>query len=215
MITAVVFDIGETLVDDTREWGAWAAWLGVPPHTLSALVGAVTAVGRDNADALRLIRPGLDVAAERAAREAAGCGEQISESDLYPDVRPTLSELRARGLWVGAAGNQTVRAGELLRNLNLPVDAVATSGDWSVAKPDPRFYSQVSTWAQRLPHQILYVGDHLDNDVLAAQAAGLRTALIRRGPWGYLWSDERETAARADWRINDLLELPDLLTPVL
>lgn len=53
---AVVFDVGETLVDDTREWPAWADWLSVPPHTLSALVGAVVAQGLDNSEALRLIR---------------------------------------------------------------------------------------------------------------------------------------------------------------
>ncbi len=30
MINAVVFDVGETLVDETREYGTWADWLGVP-----------------------------------------------------------------------------------------------------------------------------------------------------------------------------------------
>lgn len=27
-VRAVVFDIGETLLDDTREFGAWAGWIG-------------------------------------------------------------------------------------------------------------------------------------------------------------------------------------------
>lgn len=40
-----MFDIGETLVRDDRYWASWADWLGVPRHTLSALVGAVTAQG--------------------------------------------------------------------------------------------------------------------------------------------------------------------------
>lgn len=29
MVTAVVFDVGETLLDDSREWAAWADWIGV------------------------------------------------------------------------------------------------------------------------------------------------------------------------------------------
>jgi FMN phosphatase YigB (HAD superfamily) len=29
VIDAVVFDVGETLVDETREYGTWADWLGV------------------------------------------------------------------------------------------------------------------------------------------------------------------------------------------
>lgn len=90
-IRAVAFDIGETLVRDDRYWAAWADWLDVPRHTLSALVGAVVAQGRDNADAVRLLRPGTDIRAERAAMEAAGSGEQLDESDLYPDVRPALA----------------------------------------------------------------------------------------------------------------------------
>ncbi|MEV7971425.1 HAD hydrolase-like protein [Sphaerisporangium sp. NPDC088356] len=40
------------------------------------------------------------------------------------------------------------------------------------------------------PDEIVYVGDHRDNDILPAKAAGLRTALIRRGPWGHLWADD-------------------------
>ncbi|GAA2106837.1 HAD family hydrolase [Actinomadura alba] len=212
MIRAVVFDIGETLVDDTREWRAWAEWLGVPPHTMSALVGAVTALGRDNADALRLVRPGLDIAAERHAREATGHGERLGEEDLYPDVRHALNELRGRGVWVGAAGNQTARAATSLHALGLPLDDVATSEEWGVAKPDAEFFSRVRAWAPGELDEIVYVGDHRDNDVVAAKAAGLRTALIRRGPWGHLWFDDPRVMRDADWRIGTLTELPDLLT---
>ncbi|NEE14537.1 hydrolase, partial [Streptomyces sp. SID7499] len=53
----IVLDIGETLVRDDRRWASWADWLGVPPHTLSALVGAAVAQGRDATDALRVLRP--------------------------------------------------------------------------------------------------------------------------------------------------------------
>jgi len=31
----VVFDVGECLVDETREYGTWADWLGVPRHSFS------------------------------------------------------------------------------------------------------------------------------------------------------------------------------------
>ncbi|MCW2913128.1 MAG: hydrolase [Actinomycetia bacterium] len=213
MIRAAVFDVGETLLDDTREWRAWADWLGVPAHTVSALVGAVTVQGRDNAEALRLIRPGLDVNAERRARENAGRGEQISDDDLYPDVRRALAELRERGVWVGVAGNQTARAGELLRALDLPVDALATSEEWGVAKPDPAFFARLIEWAPGVPGEIVYVGDHRYNDAVAAKVAGLRTALIRRGPWGYLWADDPATALGRDWKIDLLTELPDLVAP--
>ncbi|MDW6061190.1 HAD family hydrolase [Streptomyces sp. FXJ1.4098] len=206
MIRAVVFDVGETLIRDDRVWGAWADWVGIPRHTLSALVGAVVAQGRDNAEALRLIRPDIDIAAERAAMEAAGVGEDLDESDLYPDVRPALAALREAGIRVVIAGNQTARAGVLLRDLKLPVDEIATSGEWGIAKPDPRFFARVLDLAGTVPSETAYVGDHPANDTQPAKAAGLRAAHLRRGPWGHLWSGTTEAAA-ADWQIDSLHDL--------
>jgi HAD superfamily hydrolase (TIGR01549 family) len=211
VIRSVVFDVGETVLDDSREWGAWADWIGVPRHTFSAVLGAVTAAGRNNAETFQYFRPGFDIGYERQRREDAGCGEQIDEVDLYPDVRPALSALRQRGLWVGIAGNQTVRAAELLRRLELPVDGIATSGEWGVAKPDREFFIRVTEMAPGRPDEIVYVGDHRDQDVMPASAAGLRTALIRRGPWGYLWADDPALVGVVDWRLNSLAELPELM----
>ncbi|MFJ6214180.1 HAD family hydrolase [Streptomyces sp. NPDC092296] len=211
MPRSVIFDIGETLVRDDRYWAGWADWLDIPAHTMSALVGAVVAQGRDNANAIRLAKPGTDVAAEWAAREAAGRGEVLAEPDLYDDVRPALAALRAAGLWVGIAGNQTVRAAELLRALDLPCDALATSGEWGVAKPHPAFFERVARWAPGPPSDIVYVGDHPANDLAPAAAAGLRTAHLRRGPYGHLWADSPEVAA-ADWRVDSLTELAAALT---
>lgn len=210
MITTVALDIGETLTRDDRYWAAWADWLDIPRHTLSALVGAVVAQGRDNADAIRMLLPGIDLDAEYASREAEGRGEYLDDSDLYPDARPALAELREAGLRVVIAGNQTVKVGELLRRMELPADAIATSGEWGVAKPDREFFTRVADVARAEPHEIVYVGDHPANDVGPAAAVGLRTAHLRRGPWGTLWADTGEAAA-ADWRIDSLHELPALV----
>ncbi|MFF8639130.1 HAD family hydrolase [Streptomyces pilosus] len=211
MIETIVFDVGETITRDDRYWASWADWLDVPRHTLSALVGAVVAQGSDNAEALRLVRPGIDVAAEYQAREAAGRGEDLDEGDLYDDVRPALSALRQLGVRVVIAGNQTVRAGGLLRGLNLPADLIVTSGEWGVAKPDPGFFQRVIEVAQAAPGATLYVGDHPANDVFPAKAAGLRAAHIRRGPWGHLWAAADDVAAAADWQIDSLTQLTDLV----
>lgn len=211
MIETIVFDVGETLTRDDRYWGAWADWLDVPRHTLSALVGAVVAQGQDNAEALRLVRPDIDIAAEYRAREAAGRGEQLAEDDLYDDVRPALSMLRQAGVRVIVAGNQTSRAAELLRGLDLPADLVVTSGEWGVAKPQPEFFERVLEVAQADPDAIVYVGDHPANDVFPAKAAGLRVAHLRRGPWGHLWADDPEVAATADWRIDNLVQLAQIV----
>ncbi|MGC9667688.1 HAD family hydrolase [Planosporangium sp. 12N6] len=214
MIRSVVFDVGETLLDDTREFAAWADWIGVPRHTFSAVLGAVTAQGRNNAETFQYFRPGFDLLKERERREEAGLGEQIDAADLYSDVLPALTRLRAGGLWVGIAGNQTARAAALLRALNLPVDAIATSGEWGVVKPDAAFFDRVAKFARGERAEIVYVGDHRDNDLIPAHAAGFRTALIRRGPWGYLWADEPQVRQTADWVVDSLTDLVDVLAPM-
>ncbi|WP_185902651.1 HAD family hydrolase [Streptomyces sp. WAC05292] len=211
MIRTVVLDVGETLTRDDRYWAAWADWLRVPRHTLSALVGAVVVAGRDNADAIRLLKPGVDIAAEYAAREAAGCGERLDASDLYDDVRPALAALRAAGARVVVAGNQTARAGRLLRALDLPADLVVTSGEWGVAKPDPAFFARVLEVSGAPAGETLYVGDHPANDVFPAHRAGLLTAHLRRGPWGMWWADDPAVQAAADWSVASLYELVALV----
>ncbi|MFF3755160.1 HAD family hydrolase [Streptomyces sp. NPDC002018] len=210
----IVFDVGETLVRDDRYWASWADWLGIPRHTISALVGAVTVQNKDHTDALRLIKPGMDIAEANRAREAAGRGEHLDESDLYPDVRPALAGLRALGIRVVLAGNQTVKAGDLLRRLDLPVDLVATSTEWGVSKPDPEFFGHVIEVARATPDRTVYVGDHPAYDLFPARRAGLRTAHLRRGPWGYLWADDPEVVEAADWRIDSLTQLTSIAATI-
>lgn len=209
MISAVVFDVGETLVDETTEYGTWADWLGVPRHTFSAAFGAVIALGRDYRDVFELFQPGFDLERERARRAEAGRPETFGDSDLYPDARPVLQWLRDDGYWVGVAGNQTSRAGTILDGLGLPVDMIATSDDWGVKKPNPGFFEQVIAAAPCGAGEICYVGDRLDWDVRPAAAAGLWTAWVKRGPWMNLRDDE--AAEMANFQITSLMELPGLI----
>ncbi|MFC5186676.1 HAD family hydrolase [Actinomadura harenae] len=208
MIRAVVFDVGECLVNETTEYGTWADWLGVPRHTFSAMFGAVIARGLDYRETFQVFAPGFDLAAEREKRATAGKPETFGEADFYPDVRPSLAKLRDDGLWVGIAGNQTVRAGGILRSLDLPSDLIATSDDWGVSKPDTDFFRCVVDAAPCEADEILYVGDRLDNDIRPAAEVGLLTALIRRGPWGIIQQDDPEADRVATMRIDSLGELP-------
>src|SRR5215213_11353177 len=64
-VQAVVFDLGETLVDESRSWAAWAEWLGVRPFDLAAVLGATIERRQDHGRALELFRPGFDFERER------------------------------------------------------------------------------------------------------------------------------------------------------
>jgi FMN phosphatase YigB (HAD superfamily) len=122
-----------------------------------------------------------------------------------------VGELRANGLWVGIAGNQTGRAGGILRDLGLPADMVATSDDWGVSKPDPGFFRRMLEEAPGGPDEVLYVGDRLDNDIRPAASLGLRTALIRRGPWATVQQDDPDADRVPTMRIDSLAELPEMI----
>ena len=88
---------------------------------------------------------------------------------------------------------------------------IATSDDWNAAKPDAAFFRALLSSTPWEAGEIVYVGDRLDNDLKPAKAAGMRTAFIRRGPWGYIWEHHPDLAAAADWRMTSLTELPDLV----
>jgi HAD superfamily hydrolase (TIGR01662 family) len=209
-IRAVFLDVGETIVDESREYGAWADWLGVPRHTFSAVLGAVIARGRDYRDTFQFFNPGFDLAEERRRRVAAGKPESWAEDALYPDARPCMEALQKMGLRVGLAGNQTKEAEAILRSLDLPVDVLGTSDAWGVEKPSPGFFARIVEEAGCEAASVLYVGDRIDNDVGPAQGAGLATAFIRRGPWGYILRDAALEEACL-FRLTTLAELPDLV----
>jgi HAD superfamily hydrolase (TIGR01549 family) len=208
---AVFFDVGETLIDESTEYGTWADWLGIPRHTFSAMFGAVIARGEDYRQTFQHFKPGFDLAVERRRREEAGLGERFTEADLYPDARPCLQALKDRGFLVGIAGNQTAKAEQILRGLDLPADIIGTSASWGAEKPSSAFFEKLITSAAYPPGEIVYVGDRLDNDVLPALAAGLQTVVVQRGPWGYVQAADSEFG-QANLRIRQLSELPAALT---
>jgi HAD superfamily hydrolase (TIGR01549 family) len=206
----VVFDVGEVLIDESTEYGNWAEWLGIPRHTFSAMFGAVIARSEDYRQVFQHFKPGFDLAEERQKRLDAGLGEFFNARDLYVDARPCVVALKAAGYTVGIAGNQTSRAGQLLHELNLPVDFILTSDELGAEKPDVAFFHNLVDRCSLDAPSTVYVGDRYENDVLPAQKAGVRGVLLRRGPWAHI-NDQRVEANQAAGRIESLEELPQML----
>jgi FMN phosphatase YigB (HAD superfamily) len=189
-VTAVVFDLGETLTDESRNWERVADACGVPRFTLMALIGASIARGESHRRAYEI----LGITPPRGA---------FFHDELYPDAEPCLRRLRGRGLLVGAVGNM---AGEHEEFVRPHVDFASSSERWRVEKPSAGFFKRVLAEAGRPAREVAYVGDRVDNDVLPALAAGMVAVHLRRGPWGHLHEPPPEAL-----RAVSLAELPGVL----
>ena len=189
-VEAVVFDVGETLVDETRNWESVADECGVPRFTLMALVGAMIADGESHLRALELL--GI-----RPSRRS------FFQDQWYPDAVACLARLRGLGFAVGAAGNMAVEHEQLI---SPHVDFVVSSERLGVQKPAPGFFAHVVELAGAPPDRIAYVGDRVDNDVVPALAAGMVAVHLRRGPWGFLHEPPAGAVS-----IGSLDELPKVL----
>ena len=188
-VAVLVFDVGETLVDETSLWERAADAAGVPRFTLMGVLGGLAARGEPHTRAWELV--------DRAPPAAA-----FAPSDFYPDALECLERLRG-SYRTGAVGNTGVETEELLRPL---VDFVGSSARWGVEKPSSAFFARLVEEAGTRPERIAYVGDRVDNDIVPALAAGLVAVHIRRGPWGLLHEPPPGAI-----RIDSLAELPAAL----
>jgi HAD superfamily hydrolase (TIGR01509 family) len=187
-LRAIVFDVGETLIDETGMWERAADAAGVPRFTLMGVLGGLAARGAHHSDAWELL--GVDPPAST-----------WSPDDFYPDALPCLDALRSQGFLVGAVGNTPAETEELLRE---HVDLIGSSGRWGVEKPAPAFFERIVEESGFAADETAYVGDRVDNDIRPAIDAGLLAVHIRRGPWGHLF----DAPPRAI-RIRSLAELPE------
>ena len=114
---AVVLDVGETLADETRAWGVWADWLGVPRLTFFGALGAIIARSGGHHEVFELFRPGIDVEAEARRLGVAGRSDLVPLDHLSPGALAGPQELDADGAPTGVAGQHPAqgRAGRAAR----------------------------------------------------------------------------------------------------
>ncbi|MEM6649908.1 MAG: HAD family hydrolase [Pseudomonadota bacterium] len=210
MIKIVFFDVGETLIDETRHWQEWADYLGVPPFTFFTALGRLLEQGRSHRDVFTLFDAEFDYDAAWAKRQAQGERYKFQQTDFYRDVFPCLATLQKRGYRVGIAGNQPKGCVDALHDANMSADIIASSSAWGVEKPSQAFFEKIIDVSSVRADQIAYVGDRLDNDILPARRAGMKAILLHRGPWGVFDTAKLE-AAQASAVIKSLTDLPDRL----
>ncbi|HUS14159.1 MAG TPA: HAD family hydrolase, partial [Chloroflexia bacterium] len=127
------------------------------------------------------------------------------------DIRQMLETLRGRGLRLGVISNTTWRAPWRDRELAaigvldlFPVRIY--SSDLGVEKPDPRiFAAALAALGHVAPHEAIYVGNDLHDDVTGGHGAGLWTAWL--APRG-VTAPSPEALVAPDLVLTTLAKLP-------
>jgi len=101
---------------------------------------------------------------------------------VFDDVRPTLADLKARGLQLGLISNWDERLRPLLSQLQLTLsfNALVISHEVGQTKPAPGIFRRAAALLGLAPELILHVGDSATGDVAGAEAAGMAALLLDR-----------------------------------
>lgn len=106
------------------------------------------------------------------------------ELDAWPDFPAAQAKLRRRFPVVSFTMLPTALVVDVSRRNSITWDAVISCEMIGVYKPHPQAYAAAARWMALEPPQILMVACH-NFDLNAAQAAGFRTAFVRRpDEWG-------------------------------
>ena len=100
----------------------------------------------------------------------------------FDDVMPTLKALEAMGMPMAVLSNFPTYLHDVLKRFDLTrfFDFVIVSAEVGMAKPDPRIFDLVAEEANRPRRRLLYVGDHVGDDIEGARGAGMDAVLIDR-----------------------------------
>lgn len=218
-IAGLLFDKDGTLFDFHATWGAWAAGLmmelaggdAARAETLGRAVGydmaerrfqpdsvAVAGTPEDIGAALLTLLPGASPAGLMARMNALAATAPMAP---VAPLAPLLQALRARGLRLGVASNDS----EAATRGHLAASGVAGCFDFIAGydsghgeKPGPGMALAYARACGLPPAQVVMVGDS-PHDMLAGRAAGMRTVAVLTG-----------LAARADLAPLAEAVLPDV-----
>jgi len=121
--------------------------------------------------------------------------------ELFPDVCPSLTALKGRGLRLAVVSNFDGRLVRVCEGLSIAdlFDTLVMSGRAGYVKPDPRIFAIALERLGVTATDAVHVGDSQSEDIEAARAAGLRALLLRRDV----------STDLAPGEIHDLRELVD------
>ena len=199
----VFFDLGSTLIDETA----------ADARRIQEMTSGTDVTEDEYREKrLEMIRKGRN--GDLCAIEHFGLTKTPwhSEDEVpYPDVFPTLTELKRRGYKLGVIANQNYGTEQRLKNWNLLpfFEMIAASAELGMAKPDPAIFKWALNQADCRPQNAVMVGDRMDNDMAPANRLGIHTVRLKRGLGAY--HEPQSDDEIPEFSISTLEELLDLL----
>jgi putative hydrolase of the HAD superfamily len=194
MIRAVIFDIGGPL--DLEEAFEAAIDVDIRAGLIQEGFEVTEAVWQEaNRNAVDTYAPSLYRSViwrltagdlEKSLRISSWMQERAPNRDLFelrPGIVEVLDALKARGLRLGLAANQPLRALESLAKHGIRhyFENQGISAVYGHRKPDIRLFLRACQDLAVDPAECIMVGDRIDNDIVPAKLLGMRTVLIRTG----------------------------------
>jgi phosphoglycolate phosphatase len=200
MIDAVIFDKDGTLFDFRRSWGDWAGRvlsdlardgahraamaevLRYDPETNDFGPDSVVIAGTTQEVAEALLPLLDDTALDRLVERLNGHAAQARMAEAVP-LRPLMEALRARGLRIGLATNDTeapARTHLASHGIDGFFDFIAGYDSGFGGKPAPGQLLAFAAAQGVPPARIAMVGDSL-HDMEAARAAGMARVAVLTG----------------------------------
>ncbi len=164
-------------------------WIG--HGTGALLIQALAFVGLGSVEAVRSSARFPSIKAVFDAHYQRRCG---TRSHLYPRVRETLQDLRARGVRLAVVTNKEGRYTDAVlaaHGLDALLDRVISGDTLPTKKPDPAGVHACLHQFQVPPHRALFVGDS-SIDTATARSAGVPVWLL---PYGYNMGQPVEACA--------------------
>jgi HAD superfamily hydrolase (TIGR01509 family) len=192
MTKAVFLDALGTLVELEPPWVGLRAVLGdgVPEQQLIPAVRAEMAYYKEHSHEGRDPESLADLRARCAEVLSRELGIEVDVQTLvdsirfspYPDAVPALQDLRSRDLRLICVSNWDCSLGAVLERCGLAghLDGTVSSAEAGARKPDPAIFEPALALAGCTREEAVHVGDTPEEDIDAAQAAGIRALLIDR-----------------------------------
>ncbi|MGM0837918.1 MAG: HAD family hydrolase [Bacillota bacterium] len=111
----------------------------------------------------------------------------------FPHLISMLEELKRNNLLLGIITNGYVQFQmDNVKALGIEkyMDLILVSEWEGIKKPDPQIFQRALKKLQLLPEESIFIGDHPDNDVKAAQQVGMKGIWKRNAQWNDVEADD-------------------------